>query len=604
MRAAAWRPILSFSPGGRAMKNLIPIIAILILVPLDVCGRQNVVVPGVFSRQLRGFYHTWSFKGNIEGVRFDKDPTPVTVELVRSYIIDAINQWSRAANQEGEVIRFEEASDYESAGLKILFTHYTGDLGSSAAGYIWIADSGHSKPARLQTTILHEMGHAFIGGGHAGDGVMSELIGNPFSTPTVVCTILGQCDRDWALELYNPHITFRVRNVFGNGSGGGRIVVDSFEVRIPQDTGYVEFRDKRASTFPHTLMAVNRQSVGGFLQQFVGWSGNGEANGLTLPIDTINNASYEAKFKNIYNLLVENDFEGVRNKGFIKMDDTTYALPRAAFEVLQDRAMRLEAPGQAYEYMYYRFAQWSDGSTANPYVQLPTGHSSLTARYNAVRALPPPEVGTSRDVGQPIRVTWLEHPNPKITKYQVWRRVKSQSGKPSSAECVATLARGTTSWKDPDYELTASYTHDLISYGVRAYYSATSAYSEDEWIEVFGKQSTDDLTSVPNTSSHSLPAAYRVRHYPNPIASSTNIIYELPQEAVVSLEIYDLLGRKVKALLQERMPAGNHTLIWNGTNESGNALPAGVYFYRLHAQPVTEGQAGEFIATVKMTLIR
>lgn len=205
------------------MKNLISIIAVLTLLPVDVCGRQNIVVPGVFSRQLRGFYHTWSFKGNIEGVRFDKDPTPVTVELVRSYIVDAINQWSRAANQEGEVIRFEEASDYESAGLKVLFTPLAGDLGSSAAGYIWIADSGHSQPQRLHTTILHEMGHAFIGGGHAGDGVMSILIGNPISTPSVLFTILGQCDRDWALELYNPHITFRVRNVFGNGSRGEKL---------------------------------------------------------------------------------------------------------------------------------------------------------------------------------------------------------------------------------------------------------------------------------------------------------------------------------------------------------------------------------------------
>jgi len=571
------------------MKYFISTITLLTCLTVDVCGRQTVSVPGVFSRQLRGVYHTWSFKGNIEGVRFDKDPTPVTVDLVRSYIFEAINQWSLAANQEGEVIRFGEASDYESAGLKVLFSPMQGDLGASGAGYIWIADSGHARPARLQTTILHEMGHAFIGGGHSGDGVMSRMIGNPTSTPSVVWTVLGQCDRDWALELYNPHITFRVRNVFGNGSTGGRILVDSVEVSIPPDTGYVKLSDKRATTFPHTLMAINRQSVGGFLQQFVGWSGSAETTGLSFLIDTTNNAIYEAKFKNIYNILIENDFEGVRNRGFIKLDDTMYELPRPAFEVLQDRAVRLEAPGQTYERMNYKFAQWSDGSTANPSVREPLGHGTLTARYNAMRALPPPDIGTSLDVGQPVRVLWREHPNPKVTKYQVWRRVKSQNGKLSSAECVATLDRGMTSWEDPSYELTTSYTHDLISYSVRSYLSTTSAFSEDEWIEIFGKPSKDELTGV---SDVSLPIRFSLeQNFPNPFNPGTTIRYDLPATSFTSLKIYTLLGQEVALLVDELKNAGTHSVRWNASD-----LPSGVYLCRL--------QAGDRSATRKLLLLK
>jgi hypothetical protein len=390
-----------------------------------------------------------------------------------------------------------------------------------------------------------------------------------------------------------------VRNVFGNGSAGGRIIVDSLERRIPQDTGYVEFGDKRAHTFPHTLTAVNRQSVGGFLQQFVGWNGRGGANGLTLLIDTINNASYEAKFKNIYNLVVENDFEGVRNKGFIRLDDTTYSLPRAAFEVLQDRPLRLEAPGQACDCMYYTFEQWSDGSTANPFVQVPTAHVSLTAHYKAVRALPPPEVGTSRDVGQPIRIRWLEHPNPKITKYQVWRRVKNESGKLSSANCVATLARGTTSWDDPEYELTASYTNNLVSYSVRSYYSATSMYSGDEWIEVFGKQSTHDLTSAPAASLDSLPAEYQVHHYPNPFNSAINIRFTIRDEADISLKVFDIVGRETATLVNGHRLPGTYYSMWDATR-----FPSGIYFYRLQADFVRSGNIGTYVETKKLVLIK
>jgi hypothetical protein len=298
-------------------------------------------------------------------------------------------------------------------------------------------------------------------------------------------------------------------------------------------------------------------------------------------------------------LQVANDFEGVGNKGFIKLDDTTYALPRAAFEVLQDRALRLEAPGQVYEHMYYSFAQWSDGSTANPCVRLLQGHESLTARYTAVRALPPPDFETSRDIGKPIRVVWSEHPNLKITRYQVWRRVKSQRGTLSPPVCVATLSRGATSWEDSNYELTARYTHDLISYSVRSYFSATSAYSEDEWIEVFGKPSTDHLTNVPALSLDILPAAYGIGHYPNPFNSMTSIRFTIADEAHVTVKVFDFLGREAAILVNEHRIPGTYYSRWDATK-----FPSGIYLCRFQTDYVRGGANETYVETRKLVLIK
>jgi flagellar hook assembly protein FlgD len=75
------------------------------------------------------------------------------------------------------------------------------------------------------------------------------------------------------------------------------------------------------------------------------------------------------------------------------------------------------------------------------------------------------------------------------------------------------------------------------------------------------------------------------QNYPNPFNKQTIIKYYLPdigyQPAEIKLEIYDLLGRRVRALVDERQYPGEYTATWDGKSESGDDLPSGVYFYRL-----------------------
>ncbi len=88
-------------------------------------------------------------------------------------------------------------------------------------------------------------------------------------------------------------------------------------------------------------------------------------------------------------------------------------------------------------------------------------------------------------------------------------------------------------------------------------------------------------------------------NYPNPFNPLTHIGYELPSGQVrnrVMLAVYDLLGRKIRTLVDESQPAGFHYATWDGRNESGLAAASGVYFYKL--------TYGSFNATRKMLLIK
>ena len=71
--------------------------------------------------------------------------------------------------------------------------------------------------------------------------------------------------------------------------------------------------------------------------------------------------------------------------------------------------------------------------------------------------------------------------------------------------------------------------------------------------------------------------------YPNPFNSSTLIRYDLPAPGFVTLEIYNLLGQKVRTLVAEWKLAGSYQVRWDGTNDAGEMVESGVYVYRLNA---------------------
>ncbi|MGB6648436.1 MAG: T9SS type A sorting domain-containing protein, partial [Bacteroidota bacterium] len=77
------------------------------------------------------------------------------------------------------------------------------------------------------------------------------------------------------------------------------------------------------------------------------------------------------------------------------------------------------------------------------------------------------------------------------------------------------------------------------------------------------------------------------QNYPNPFNPSTTITYDVPSAGLIGLEIYNVLGQKVRTLLNEVRTAGTWQAVWNGTDDGGNLVPSGIYFYRLSSSDVS-----------------
>ncbi len=93
-------------------------------------------------------------------------------------------------------------------------------------------------------------------------------------------------------------------------------------------------------------------------------------------------------------------------------------------------------------------------------------------------------------------------------------------------------------------------------------------------------------------NDHLIPDQLTInQNYPNPFNTSTSIRYELPKKSHITIEIYDILGRRVTTLFDGFQLAGYYQTVWNAEN-----IPSGMYFYKL--------QAGDYIESKKMVLLK
>ena len=100
---------------------------------------------------------------------------------------------------------------------------------------------------------------------------------------------------------------------------------------------------------------------------------------------------------------------------------------------------------------------------------------------------------------------------------------------------------------------------------------------------------TESGLAVPASS---LPKAYLLaQNYPNPFNPSTTIKYELPKSSIVRLSVFDMLGREVAMLVNERRESGVYEVKFDGSG-----LASGVYLYRV--------KAGDFVQSRKLLLLR
>jgi len=119
--------------------------------------------------------------------------------------------------------------------------------------------------------------------------------------------------------------------------------------------------------------------------------------------------------------------------------------------------------------------------------------------------------------------------------------------------------------------------------------------TEESIYSSIGKFNVDGIVEVDDNEIQ--PIVYSLeQNYPNPFNPTTTIKFSLPESHLVSIKIYNMLGQEVRTLVNEQRNEGNHSIIWNGKDNSGNQLASGTYIYRI--------KAGDFTSTKKMILLK
>ena len=116
-----------------------------------------------------------------------------------------------------------------------------------------------------------------------------------------------------------------------------------------------------------------------------------------------------------------------------------------------------------------------------------------------------------------------------------------------------------------------------------------------DWDHVAAAQDKSSAAEKPEPNA--LPDGYDLKqNYPNPFNPTTTIGYSLPESRHVRLDIINIQGQVIKTLVDGDVGAGEHSIVWNGDDESGARVASGIYLYRL--------KAGEYSVSKKMTLLK
>ena len=204
-------------------------------------------------------------------------------------------------------------------------------------------------------------------------------------------------------------------------------------------------------------------------------------------------------------------------------------------------------------------------------------HSEHAMGYsvdNIAPGVPTGLMATAVDIG--IVLTWDFSPD---DDFQYFTLEKSSDSDFTDYESFETID---TAFTDMEYEMNETYFYRIVAVD---YAGNISDYSET--VEV----------NVLSLGINQIPQVFALhQNYPNPFNPTTQITYDLPEDALVNVTIYDMTGRLVNTMVNMEQNAGYKSIQWNATNNLGQPVAAGLYLYTI--------QTGEFRQMKKMILLK
>ncbi len=141
------------------------------------------------------------------------------------------------------------------------------------------------------------------------------------------------------------------------------------------------------------------------------------------------------------------------------------------------------------------------------------------------------------------------------------------------------------------------YIYDLSEYDTQSVFIGIQCVSDDAFIFMLDNVGVYSDGGSPNDENTIPVVKTELKgNYPNPFNPETTIRFSVKEAGPVSVEIYNLKGQLVKRLVNEEKTAGEHSVVWNGTDNNNRPVSSGVYFYRMNA--------GKYSSSKKMIMMK
>lgn len=191
-----------------------------------------------------------------------------------------------------------------------------------------------------------------------------------------------------------------------------------------------------------------------------------------------------------------------------------------------------------------------------------------------------------------VKITWTEHPNQYVSKYEIWRGCNTPQH-PNEMRKLGEVNRGTTYFIDTDFFSDYGGVTSVaatVLYDVRAFYSNESTVTPANW-QSFQVYYHDPNLMKQAANNSSEIKEYSIDSYPNPFNPTTTINYQLPQDGMVTIKVYDMLGKEVAILVNEHKSTGYYKVDFDASK-----LTSGVYICSI--------QTNNFSKSIKLLLTK
>ncbi|MBC8147204.1 MAG: immune inhibitor A [Bacteroidetes bacterium] len=248
------------------------------------------------------------------------------------------------------------------------------------------------------------------------------------------------------------------------------------------------------------------------------------------------------------------------------------------------------------------FAPWSNPNSYShaaaftDFAVLDINQNGLNISADLYSNSPPKTPSNFRITGRPgesATLRWNANNDPDLQGYKIYRKSDGQN----QFFHIATVSQQTISYTDNQVTISR------FGPGIATYHITAIDNNQNESDPTYDRWVSYNILWKILSENLNIPDEYGlIGNVPNPFNPITTIKYQLPEESIVVLKIYDLMGREIKILINKTENAGFKNVIWDAKDKNGRPVSSGMYFYRLDV--VSMESREEFHKTKKMLLLR